>query len=963
MFRKIKNLILKFSWYCLPNSNNSFNLAGLIDLAYKFFHDILVFILPISYFVKNFFFDLKFLLNKYFNLIWDLVSKHKLMYIIRLAIIIYLLYRPTIVDLDSIYWILSVFFYFVSNNIFFLFSNLIPFSDWSVKSVLLKVFIFGGFLPVIFSAKRLKKRLLRKKKISLRDDEVYFIFHWAQRVFVYSFYFLIWYVSFFVLSVIIPFLYLYLTDFNFSNFMGSFYLTFIKDFIQNYKYVFPIFDFFFNSNFFYFGGFVFKYVFQYAFFLFNLYLFPSLSYFISLSILKFISFFTQILINIFFYFISFLNFYSFFFFNFLKLITIFNLLFKPVTYLFYDLNAFLDVFKNFLFSDNFFILLWSVFCFVFGSIFNFIMPLFTNVVNFFSAGFVAILPQFILEPLVSVFSRILDSFLILVFSNFIKFLDLIVFLSNTYLKDLTFFGFLSVWYENLNQGLQRGIMRNSLVNWAFFHIYASIIAFWFLDFDFRVSVKTPPRTPHTLLKEAKRTQEWVPQSMDFLTLQTTEIKIYFAMLDMSFEHVESLQFIYGDFEYIDEEWDEEDETPDEEELFNESEETLKVREIIESDLGFTNRPKKMSEDGPLESESGLERHHIGEIIGEPELVYIEDSLIWMFSSLYSPTFEELHYKDSLFSDWIFDPDEDLTFFEFLLLFPFLFYCVYAWFFHRRKRKHYRIYLRFSIPVRKRVFSGWWVEDFLGIPLGSWGRYFFDKMRHHVAPDVQASRIHKFRMYRARQKFKLMQLEAFHFERLRLNLYRKTLFELSRLSALTMKHIFPNRRVSFFRSTFNQFHLEIKLWVRSGDLAKYYWKPDFRSENTSFFYDSLQVSLNRLMERYLNRHRNIKRKWKKNLWRAIEHIPGHLSMPYYPKQWYIRSSNIFFYFPTVETKYNYSYYNYLGWRNNRSQWKRYAFTPGNVTDKSVPIQSGFVRRDYNLYRKLQKKRRLMRVFQF
>ena len=122
------------------------------------------------------------------------------------------------------------------------------------------------------------------------------------------------------------------------------------------------------------------------------------------------------------------------------------------------------------------------------------------------------------------------------------------------------------------------------------------------------------------------------------------------MLDMSFEHVESLQFIYGDFEYIDEEWDEEDETPDEEELFNESEQTLKVREIIESDLGFTNRPTKMSEDDPLQSESGLERHHIGEIIGEPELVYIEDSLRWTFSSLYSPTFEELHYKDSLFSE-------------------------------------------------------------------------------------------------------------------------------------------------------------------------------------------------------------------------------------------------------------------------------------------------------------------------
>jgi hypothetical protein len=114
--------------------------------------------------------------------------------------------------------------------------------------------------------------------------------------------------------------------------------------------------------------------------------------------------------------------------------------------------------------------------------------------------------------------------------------------------------------------------------------------------------------------------------MDFLTLQTNEAKIYFAMLDISFEHVESLQFIYGDFEYIDEEYDTEDETPDEEELFNESEETLKVREIIESDLGFTKRPTKMRDADPLDSNTSLERHYLSEIVGEPELLYIEDSL-------------------------------------------------------------------------------------------------------------------------------------------------------------------------------------------------------------------------------------------------------------------------------------------------------------------------------------------------
>lgn len=194
--------------------------------------------------------------------------------------------------------------------------------------------------------------------------------------------------------------------------------------------------------------------------------------------------------------------------------------------------------------------------------------------------------------------------------------------------------------------------------------------------------------------------------MDFLTLQTNEAKIYFAMLDISFQHVESLQFIYGDFEYIDEEYDMEDETPDEEELFNDSEETVKVREIIESDLGFTNRPHKMSDGDPLDSQTSLERHYLNEIVGEPELIYVEESLKWMFSSLYSPTFEELHYKDSLFSEWIFDPDEDLTFFEFIILFPVLFYCIYVWFFRRMKRKkNFRSYLRFFAPSRRLVFSG------------------------------------------------------------------------------------------------------------------------------------------------------------------------------------------------------------------------------------------------------------------
>jgi len=81
-----------------------------------------------------------------------------------------------------------------------------------------------------------------------------------------------------------------------------------------------------------------------------------------------------------------------------------------------------------------------------------------------------------------------------------------------------------------------------------------------------VSVKTPPKTPYTLLKEAKKTYDWIPPDMDLNALQTTHTKVYFALLDISFEHIESIQFIYGDYEHIDEEFDEEDDTPDEEEF-------------------------------------------------------------------------------------------------------------------------------------------------------------------------------------------------------------------------------------------------------------------------------------------------------------------------------------------------------------------------------------------------------------
>ncbi len=961
MFKKIKGLILKFIWFLLPKflSDESSRFVRVWSFLSACYNDVRFILAPINFFFKNFFSDLRLSLIKYFTVFRDLVVKHRLMYIVRLAFLIFILYRPTLIELDSLYWTLSTLFYFVTNNLFFLTSSLIPFTNWSLHAMPIKALILISFLPALYTSKRLKKRLMRKNKIILQDDEVYFLFQWAQRIFLYFSYFLIWYVSFFIFSIFIPFLYLYLADFTFVT-IKSFYLAYVVNFVKDYKYLAFIFDFFFGNNFVYYGSFVFVFFFKYIFILFHLNVFSL--FLIILSSLKY--YFIKFFIFLFFIFISVIGVYCSSLLDILKNLLIFGVLFKNIFFVggsLIKINALIDVFKNFLFSDNFIIFLFFIFKIIFVFIFSFLLGILKVFFSFLSYLFLLILPDYLVNYININFSIFSDFFLIKLYSFFITILDWLIPLLNSYFKDLTIFGLISTWYEYLNHGVQRGILRNSYLNWAFVHLYASIIAFWFLDFDFRVSVKTPPKTPHMLLKEAKRTQDWIPQSMDFLTLQTNEAKIYFAMLDISFEHVESLQFIYGDFEYIDEEYDTEDETPDEEELFNESEETLKVREIIESDLGFTKRPTKMRDADPLDSNTSLERHYLSEIVGEPELLYIEDSLKWMFEALYTPTFEELHYRDSLFSDWIFDPDEDLTFFEFLVLFPFLFYCVYVWFFHRRRGKHYRAYLRFFIPSRRFVFSGWWVEDFLGLPIGEWGRYFFDKMRHHTAPDVKFRRVHKFRMYRARQKFKLMQLETFHFERIRLLLYKNTLKNWEDFTQKSMKFLAPNRKKHYLYSTVMQFKRETRDWTAFGDWSKYFWKPDPRPERVTLFLESLQVSLPRLVEKYVNKRS--RKKFRRSLWRTVQHIPGHLSMPYYPKKWYSRFSNTYLFFPSVDTKYNYSYYNYIGWRSNRSRWRRYAFTPGNVTDKVFEYNRSLQQRDYNLYKRWQRRRRLMRVFQF
>ncbi len=56
----------------------------------------------------------------------------------------------------------------------------------------------------------------------------------------------------------------------------------------------------------------------------------------------------------------------------------------------------------------------------------------------------------------------------------------------------------------------------------------------------------------------------------------------------------------------------------------------------------------------------------------------------------------------------------------------------------------------------------------------------------------------------------------------------------------------------------------------------------KAERVSYFYDWLQVSVSFLIDKYINKARR-KRKLRRSLWRTIQHIPGHLSMPFVPKK--------------------------------------------------------------------------------
>jgi len=72
------------------------------------------------------------------------------------------------------------------------------------------------------------------------------------------------------------------------------------------------------------------------------------------------------------------------------------------------------------------------------------------------------------------------------------------------------------------------------------------------------------------------------------------------------------------------------------------------------------------------------------------------------------------------------------------------------------------------------------------------------------------------MYRARQKFKLMQLEAFHFERIRLKMYKESLENWEAFTAMSVKFLAPNKHFHHLYSTVKQFLRETREWGMLGD---------------------------------------------------------------------------------------------------------------------------------------------------
>jgi len=211
----------------------------------------------------------------------------------------------------------------------------------------------------------------------------------------------------------------------------------------------------------------------------------------------------------------------------------------------------------------------------------------------------------------------------------------------------------------------------------------------------------------------------------------------------------------------------------------------------------------------LNAKTSYERHYLTEIVGEPELTYIESELKWMYEAIYLPSFEELQFKDSLFSEWVFDPDEDLTLFEVLIFFPIFFYFIYVWFFHRRRKKRYKAWLRFMIPTRRTAYSGSYIEELLGVSLGNYGKRMFDAMRKYKAPELRVKNFYRLKLQRNNQRLKLLQLESFFFEKLRHKAYKKALKEWEKGLNISVEFLVPRKRLPQFYTGIKNLKIEMK----------------------------------------------------------------------------------------------------------------------------------------------------------
>jgi hypothetical protein len=156
---------------------------------------------------------------------------------------------------------------------------------------------------------------------------------------------------------------------------------------------------------------------------------------------------------------------------------------------------------------------------------------------------------------------------------------------------------------------------------------------------------------------------------------------------------------------------------------------------------------------------------------------------------------------------------------------------------------------------------------------------------------------------------------------------------------------------------------MKTWAKLGDWIKFdRFSGEHKYKGGFQRYEHYQYDLPALLDKYMMKVARI-RKRKRFLWRTINKLPGHNLMAQKSKFWHSRFGNTELFFPTYNMKYNYNYYNYIGWRENRTQWRRYAFTPGNVTNKLWDLNRDTPEGGYRSFRGYQKKKRLMKSFQF